>query len=224
MKITQLIGKPALTITTVSLLAICSSLHAAPAFNPSASEPQFINEPQVIVAPIALSNNDLRPDGATGYRPWFENGAWQGDLIELNISPTGVVSSTVDLSTSPPTSITNGNWSARIRFDQAARINESFWEEDRTIIIGQGADNRPRPFRWLQLSAAQKRAIDADAVNADSSDILDFIRGDRSNERTPANQTNDLRRRLSVLGDIIHSPPQYVAAPNQNLKVTSQVV
>ncbi|PCH60707.1 MAG: hypothetical protein COC05_03625 [Gammaproteobacteria bacterium] len=218
MTIIKFMRKPALTISATSLLLMYGGLHAAPAFSPPAGEPQFINEPQVIVAPIVLSNNDLRPDGATGYRPWFENSTWQGDLIELDIDPDGVVSSSVDLSTTPPTSTadegTEPNWSARIQFENT---NENFWDTGRNIIVGDG-NGGAVPFRFASLSTEQQSAITTSvpaSANINGEGIVNFIRGDRSNERPPVG-TGELRLRFSVLGDIIHSPPQYVAAPNES--------
>lgn len=59
------------------------------------------------------------------------------------------------------------------------------------------------PFRWDRLSNTQKGLL-----GNSGSDLVGFIRGDRSNEGTL------FRKREGLLGDIVYSSPQYVGAPN----------
>ena len=71
---------------------------------------------------------------------------------------------------------------------------------DRKIITWGGAFQEA--FRWSNLSTEDKNALDADALSEDnalSSDILDFIRGDRSNEHPNGITAGN---RVSILGDI----------------------
>jgi type IV pilus assembly protein PilY1 len=58
-------------------------------------------------------------------------------------------------------------------------------------------------FIWANLSAADRTTLGSSAV-------VDYLRGDRSNE-TPA---GGLRVRQGVLGDFVDSPPFYVGAPD----------
>jgi len=72
------------------------------------------------------------------------------------------------------------------------------------------------PFRWANLSGAQKAALKG-TTGTDDKDtalgraVLDFLRGDRSNEGTGDLQ---LRKRAHVLGDIVGSSVWYTGQPN----------
>lgn len=65
------------------------------------------------------------------------------------------------------------------------------------------------PFRWSRLSGDQQAALkSADASKP--TQILDYLRGDRSREVA---KKGPLRTRTGVLGDIIHAGPAWVGAP-----------
>jgi hypothetical protein len=179
--------------------------YAGTAFSPS-------DQPLGHIGPIELNTTDLSV-GAKAYRGWFENGSWQGDLIEYDVSNVGVLTTSVDLtSTSPAQGGTATNWSAHIQF-VTNTATTSHWNTGRKIITNDGTSQAA--FRWSKLSAAQQQAIDLDAYNnsATSSDTLDFLRGDRSNE----NPAGAFRLRFSVLGDIIHSNPEHVSVPDSSI-------
>ena len=59
-------------------------------------------QPLGSLAPLVLSNTDLSTDNVTAYRNWFENGSWQGDIIEYSVSGANL-STSVDLSGTSPT-------------------------------------------------------------------------------------------------------------------------
>ncbi|RSZ35038.1 MULTISPECIES: PilC/PilY family type IV pilus protein [unclassified Variovorax] len=78
-----------------------------------------------------------------------------------------------------------------------------------TATVGSGV-----PFRWDRLSDAQKAALKGStATDAKSTAfgraVLDFLRGDRSNEDTGLG----LRKRSHVLGDIVGSSVWYTGQP-----------
>ncbi|KGJ88145.1 pilus assembly protein [Thalassotalea sp. ND16A] len=184
-------------------LLICNLVSAAAPF--TANE-----QPVGYLQPMALSTTNLE-NGAYGYRPWFENGAWQGDLVQYTISHGGASTTSVDLSTTTPTN-SGSNWSARLEFSALEAADSSYWTNSRKIITHNGT--KQVAFRWNNLSASQQEQLDqVSYLNAASaSPILDFVRGDRSNEKP----NGDLRPRYSVLGDIVHSNPVYVGAPIGN--------
>ena len=186
-------------LNSVSLsLLITNPLYAAAVFDPS-------TVPLFNIAPYVVSNSNVSEGGAKAYRPWFENGSWQGDIIQYDISSTGDKTTTVDYTVQPPTTPTTpgSNWSARIKFDAAVgSAPTTYWDTGREIIFHDGTNQKA--FRHANLSAPQKIAL--------SSNNLDYIRGDQSRETDQTNGT--LRKRFNLLGDIIHSNPVYVAAPD----------
>lgn len=192
----------------LGLMFVSLLLRAAAVLNPSTM-------PNATIASYAVSTTNLENVVvAHAYRPWFENGAWQGDLVEYEILPNGTISTSVDLSTNPPSSGTV-NWSARVQFDKK---NSNYYQNQRKIITtnGTGVNASQIPFVWGSLTTVQQASIDINPVSSTSSEILDFIRGDRKNE-VNGNPGGLLRQRYNILGDIIHSDPVYVAAPNSTI-------
>ncbi len=61
------------------------------------------------------------------------------------------------------------------------------------------------PFVWDQLSDAQKATL------GNNSAVLDYLRGVRSGE---SSEGGTFRNRSSLIGDIVHSSPVYVAEPD----------
>ena len=165
-------------------------------------------QPLGYIGPMELSDNDLS-NGAQGYRGWFENGSWQGDLIEYDVSSGGGLSTSIDLSDpSPKQSAGGANWSAHVRFADTAATS-SHWNSGRKIIFSNDYGDNQKEFRWEPLDIYQKAAVDnltALDATVNPSMVLNFLRGDRSNEGAG----NSMRTRFSVLGDIVHSNPEYV--------------
>lgn len=63
-----------------------------------------------------------------------------------------------------------------------------------------------KPFTWDNLNPTQKGWLQSEA-------LVDFIRGDRSKEASANHAVYKFRNRSSILGDIAHSSPVYVAEP-----------
>jgi len=161
------------------------------------------------ISPIVLSNTDLSKDLTRAYRPWFENGSWQGDIVEYTVTKDGGLSTSVDLSTTPPGN-SGANWSARLTFADAAARDSNYWVETRRVITWDGT--KQVSFLSDRIDAANMDRIDPDRATVGVfSSVLNYVRGDRSLEY-PAGA---LRKRFSILGDIIHSTPVYVGIPNE---------
>jgi hypothetical protein len=171
-------------------------------------------QPLGAVAPLVLSATNLSAGGIKGYRPWFENGSWQGDIVEYSVSSEGGLSTSVELGGTSPTNEGNNpaNWSAHVQFALAENGDANYWDTGREIVTWNGSSQVA--FRWSASTIGETNmglidwvALDAEAA---SSDILNYARGQRTREFP---HTSALRARGSVLGDIIHSKPMYVAAP-----------
>lgn len=104
------------TTLLVTVLA-AAGLYAAVTFNPA-------TQPAMTVSPYTLQTTNLAEVGVEGtraYRTWYENGAWQGDLIEYSIASSGARSTDVSVGYSPPAYPADGqvNWSTRSVFAAA---------------------------------------------------------------------------------------------------------
>jgi hypothetical protein len=216
-----------------------SAVQAQPSVNPN-------TEPFMTLAPYVLQSSNLEPrpgneDGGTrAYRPWFENGAWTGDLIEYQITKDGVRLIRGDIARYPRDGAdwrgTQELWSARYAFPDYQHYDHSqetdtSWqctEEDpdywRTRNLFTVRDGLKVPFRWDTLSPAQRQVLDSATAEDEtldtqpgSSPILNYVRGDRSNERCKSG--GNYRWRFSILGAIVNSTPVYVPAGTSGLVV-----
>ena len=140
------------------------------------------NQPPGYIAPLALNTQDFSSGTAIGYTPWFETGTYRGDLIAFRIASSGAVN------------LLSPVWRAASVLDLQDHLT------GRRIVTTDGA-GVATPFRFLDLTPAQQGQVG-------SNSILNYVRGDRSNEGP-----GGMRPRSAVLGDIIHSGPAYVGRP-----------
>ncbi len=156
---------------------------AAPVFEPD-------QQPIGYVGQLAVTNIDVTSGKEFAFSIDYHADDWRGNLHKYAIADTGAISD-------------KDAWPG----GAAAAIDAQDYDKERLIVTMQA--HQKIPFRWSQLSPAQQTALDpvtAAQVGAVSSPILNFIRGDRSNELPAA---LGLRRRSTVIGDIIHSTPIY---------------
>ncbi|WP_290648926.1 PilC/PilY family type IV pilus protein, partial [Aquisalimonas sp.] len=193
-------------------------------------------QPPATLAPYALKSTNLEAGATRAYRPWFENGTWMGDLVEYTISQQGERTTDVPVGAYPPEQ-GEENWSARAGFPEHERDldgdgealeepDDVFWKERNLFTVKECSANpcNTVPFWWDRLSDHQKSSLDPvafadedaqDGPEAKASELLNFVRGDRSHERDQ--EGGRLRLRFSVLGDIINSRPVYLPAGSHGL-------
>ena len=167
---------------------VSTALYAAITFDPS-------TQPLVAVGPYALKSDDLATENNRAYRPWYENGAWQGDLIEYSIDNLGIRTTTattdqfnwVDFTPvsdqeknefayygSNSLSGTDQNWTARTTFaaqEWAAPYNSAnpYWKQ-RNIFTWDGVSKVP--FEWDNLVTAGLAGT-LDQATLDDATLLD---------------------------------------------------
>ena len=190
--------------------ATCAS--AAPTFVPG-------DQPFGDVPPLALTGFNLSTGTQRAFQVFFDGYSWSGDLVAYPVGTDG------------RTQLANKLWSlaANFRADQAcgyptdpAGATLDYYDVGRIVVTRAAGVNVP--FRWASLTAAQQTSINADAVLGQK--ILNFVRGDRSNEKYQqvlagdgsvesecGNASGIFRARRNIMGDVVHSRPVFVGAP-----------
>lgn len=141
-------------------------------------------QPIGYVAQVELSTDDLRSGNAVVFHGQFERTSWSGNLRSYRVDAGG----NIDGDTS---------WWA----GGAAEMIDAQNHDTGRLIATMKDDGVGVGFRWNLLSETQRTSLG-------SKRIVDFLRGDRSNESSTRGK--GLRQRASVLGDIVHSRPYLV--------------
>ncbi|WP_230537789.1 pilus assembly protein [Variovorax paradoxus] len=154
----------------------------------------------------SISASGSRVSTATSaYQAGYDTADWSGKLTATPFGSNG------KLAAAPA-------WSARELLDARMAVPGAH-DGNRKVLSFSGtsaaASGAGVPFRWGNLSEAQKAALKGStatdaASTALGQGVLDFLRGDRSNEGAGLN----LRKRGHVLGDIVGSSVRYVGKPN----------
>ncbi|MEO7939184.1 MAG: PilC/PilY family type IV pilus protein, partial [Burkholderiaceae bacterium] len=178
--------KPEIAIKPVSGKCLSIGLLVLIGSPIAAAGTTFVSAEQPIgyVAQVELSNDNLRSSGAVVFHGQFERKGWSGNLLAHRVDGAGKVDG-------------ESTWWP----GGAAALLDAQNHDTGRLIATMKDDGSRVGFRWNQLSDAQR-------ADLGSSSILEFLRGDRSNESSARGKL--LRQRDSVLGDIVHSRPYLV--------------
>ncbi|WP_418321078.1 pilus assembly protein [Piscinibacter sakaiensis] len=139
-------------------------------------------QPVAWVAPLDFSSYNLAPGTAVAFRGDHMRATWDGDLVAHAIDAAG-------------------NWSVKWRAREqlpAAGSRKIFTSTSSGVGVA---------FRWSGASAisAAQQATLGDATNGPL--VLDYLRGDASNETSSSAPAGLFRQRFSRIGGVIHSRP-----------------
>ena len=154
---------------------------------------------------VQFNSNNLTQSATNyAYRAGYTGGDWTGDVGAYSVD-----NSTGGLSSPNPV------WSAKTKLDALVTPVGAGggWDINRKIATRRSDTGAAVPFRWVNLAAAQQLTI-SPADPARGQRMVDYLRGDRSNEDAPG-FTREFRRRVAVLGDIVNSEPVFIQAPNE---------
>ena len=113
------------------LAVVTASLYATMQFTPS-------TQPATVLGKYALQDTSLA-GGTLAYRPFFENGAWQGDIIQYAIDANGSRSTDASVGSNSPVvagssggcgkTAPDGCWMARATFESKVASVTDYWKE-----------------------------------------------------------------------------------------------
>ena len=164
------------------------------------------------IAGGAISTQRLTSVGGVIYQAQFDPADWSGDLIAYPVTTNGTAVTIGDFAASP--------WknSANKAAGAAAKLDERTYTT-RKIFVGKSVPTSllaADPFEWASVETVVQDwmktppgSSSATDVDATGQDRMNFVRGDRSKEAP----LGTLRKRGSVLGDIVNSGVAYSGIP-----------
>jgi len=167
--------------TTQRLLAGCMSLLLTAS---ALAAPEFTpdSQPTGWISRPVVTFFDLSSGEEAFYQIDFRKNTWSGNVLARDINSTARIQTTGPWDDADPTLVTAASMLDNLNYNTGRKI----------ATTGS-------PFRWAYMTEAERTALG-------SEDILNYVRGDRSNEE-PVGLS--LRHRESVLGDIQHSNIYY---------------
>ncbi len=158
-----------------------------------------------------LTGSDFAVGAPVAFRAQYKSGEWTGDLQARNVDPSsGSIS---------PTAV----WRAQDQLENQVLPAGpgGGWSTKRKIVTRTNSSLTGTAVRFREpgasgaggsITTTQAAALDPDTTTARQ--VLEYLRGDRTNEDT-VSVVKSFRRRAYVLGDIVNSEPRYVGKPNE---------
>jgi len=182
-------------VITAMTMVISGLIYAVAVFDP-------VSQPTVTLGEYALKSRDLLDGPTKAYRSWFENGAWQGDLIEYDIGIDGSRTLNHTLTGYTHTTLVGSNddtalialagdstktWTARAAFLKKEQDVTDYWKEETTggRRLFTYNNSTQISFLWDNLTAAQKTSLDPGTINDPNGD------GDPADAVDPATAQNN---------------------------------
>ena len=156
----------------------------------------------------SLSSNSTQLDtGSAIFQSRFDTNFWSGDLLMKTVdADTGVVASTE-------------SWSAARLLNALSSVTNRKIFTANTLTPSSDSSysvsTTGTDFKWANLDSATRALLKVTSAGSTVDDSVatnrvNYLRGDRTLERTTTDQTQPFRQRGGRLGDIINSDPVYV--------------
>lgn len=160
------------------------------------------NEIDAYTTSFSLSTVQVQSAGAASYGAQYDATTW-----------TGVVSASdiVFDASGNPSSVTQ-NWTSSTTLEN--QLTGTGWDTNRRVVTWNGSTKTGTPFRIGSL--VKPSDLDTPYVSGDdSANYLNYLRGDRSNEKSNSDATKPYRQRSLLLGDIVDAKVTPVGSPNK---------
>lgn len=163
-------------------------------------------------AAATTSNPNITSGDNFVFSSTFTTQNWDGELVRQQLDlTTGVTSSTID-------------WAAQARLDSRSYTTRNIY------TFSASATDKLKLFTWANLTATEQAYFTNPAVStlsqfcavgitclsasdqtaAQGSNLVNYLRGDRTNEGVSTENTKYYRLRSHVLGDIVNAEAVYV--------------
>jgi type IV pilus assembly protein PilY1 len=170
-------------------------------------------------AAATTSNPNVTSGDNFVFSSTFTTNEWDGELVRQQLDlVTGAVSSTID-------------WTAQAQLDLLAYGSRNIFKFDTSNSTS--TNTNLKTFTYANLTAAQQAYFttpniaglsqfcasgvtclaSSDQTAASGSPLVNFLRGDRSNEGISSDTTKYFRARVHVLGDVVNAEAVYVKTP-----------
>jgi type IV pilus assembly protein PilY1 len=153
---------------------------------------------------FAVALPQVAEAGNASFSSQYDSTNWTGEVTGNELS--------FSASTGEPTA--SQRWLASDKL--ATQLSTTGWDTNRRVVTWNPATNAGVPFRYTNISPAQRTALDTSyRTGGDAADYLNYLRGDRTYETSSAIVANRFyRARARLLGDIVGSKVRAVGPPS----------
>jgi len=158
------------------------------------------NEISAYTTSFSLSSAQVSSTDVASYAAQYDSKNWTGLLTanEIDFDSDGNPTSTI-------------KWESKTKLE--AQLAGAGWNTGRIVVTRSGSAGVP--FRYASLSGDQQAALNTSYVTGDdAANYVNWLRGDRTNERTAADVSKSYRQRDLLLGDIVNAKVTPVGPPS----------